>query len=103
MDGLLGYAIAPSFLEFQLARPSYRCGVVLFFLELRIGFLSGVSSFPFFKTQNASMPVHFFFMFLPLSFKYKRNNFVGSPNLEWASIVSNRPRLSLRVSYLNGS
>ena len=39
-----GYAIAPSFSEFQLGRQSYGCGVVLFLLKL------GFSGFPFFKT-----------------------------------------------------
>ena len=66
MDGLVEYAGALSFPEFQLARPSYGYGVLYLFLELRIGFLSGFSGFPVFKIQNASMPVHFFFMFVPL-------------------------------------
>ena len=83
MDGLVGYAIAPSFSESQLARPPYS-GVVLLFLELGIGFLSGFSSFHFIKTQNASMAVQLFLMFLALPSTW-HNTFVGSPGLERAS------------------
>ena len=83
MDGLVGYAIASSFSESQLARPPYS-GVVLLFLELGIGFFCGFSSFSFIKTQNASTAVQLFLMFLALPSK-KHNKFVSFPNLERAS------------------
>ena len=68
MNGLVGCAIAPSF---QLRRQSYRCGVVLLFLKLGVGFLCGFSGFPFFKTKNVSMPVQFFLRFRSLSSNQK--------------------------------